>query len=472
MLTANEETELLELLEDEWRSKCRDSFWAFCQFAVPRQYKADRQHLRELADTLQAFVEDRLKLPNGDIATKLMLNMPPRHGKTLTVENLICWMLGNSPLSSAIVVSYGDELSQRFAKYVRNVIQEEKANDSLTVFSDIFQGVKVKDGDGAVKSWSLEGSHFSFLATSPGSTITGTGAKFGVIDDLIKNAKEAFNARILEEHWDWYTNTYLSRLEAGAKQIVIMTRWSTGDLCGRLLAFEPDEWYVVKMPAFDGTKMLCDSILSHKEFLSRQRKTDPVIFAGNYQQEPFDSEDRLYLEFKTYSADTLPKDGIVEAYVDTADQGKDYLAAMVYRNKANLLYAMDVIYTQAPMETTEVQTARMLIENNCDRVWIESNNGGRGFARNVERIMREAGYTRCRVEWFHQSENKWARIQTNATTVTNCIIMPEGWHHRWPQFYHDVMAVSRMTMPEHDDAPDMLTGATEKSISTLKFEIY
>src|SRR5512136_979281 len=96
--------------------------------------------------------------------------------------------------------------------------------------------------------WRLEGSHFSFLVTSSTGTMTGVGCKWGIIDDLVRDAKEAYNDRIMDEHWDFYNNTYSSRLEAGARELIIMTRWGVNDLCGKILSTNPDDWHVIKMP--------------------------------------------------------------------------------------------------------------------------------------------------------------------------------------------------------------------------------
>jgi predicted phage terminase large subunit-like protein len=396
--------------------------------------------------------------------------MPPRHGKTLTVELLTEWVLGKDPTIGVMVACYNETLSSRFSKAVRGGITEKPVKIEKPVFCDYFPGVSIKDGDGAMQLWALDGSHFSFLATSPGGTMTGIGAQLLVIDDLIKNAEEANNERILDEHAEWYYNTVLSRLESGAKQIIIQTRWATKDLSGRLIAQEGEKWDKVIMPAQaeDGA-MLCPDILNAEEYEDRKTKTDPVIIAGNYQQAPYDSYDVLYLAFKTYAFGTLPTTGTIEAYFDTADEGKDFLAGAVYRVHNNTAYILDLIYTQAPMEQTEGQSALMIASNKCQTAWIESNNGGRGFARNVERIMREiANYSACSIKWFHQGENKVARITANATNVVNSIVFPVGWENRWPEFRRDVMALSRMSKWIHDDAPDMLTGIVEKSITKAK----
>lgn len=101
---------------------------------------------------------------------------------------------------------------------------------------------------------------------------------------------------------------------------------------------------------------------------------------------------------------------IRKAYVDTADTGDDYLCGIVYDETDIGNFVVDVIYTQKPMEYTETATAHMLSKHMVAEAWIESNNGGRGFARNVERQMRQMGNNHTRVKWFAQTDNKDVRI--------------------------------------------------------------
>lgn len=455
----------------------RQNFYAYCRIRMPRVYRKDRPHLKDICDTLEAFYHDRLIGDDGKPVQRLILNAPPRHGKTLTLINFAQWIYGRDPLSSIIDISYNETLSGRYARAVRDGIQEPSVDPSAIVYADVFPKTKVKKGDASYQLWSLEGSHFSFLATSPGATLTGTGTKWMFIDDIIKSAEEAFNQRILDEHWDFYTNTALSRLESGAKQIVLQTRWSTKDLTGKLLAFEPDKWHVIKVRAnkrfpelpLSDDDMLCPSILDAETYRDRKGKTDAIIFGSNYDQEPYDSVDRLYGEFKTYSA--LPDGGRIEAYFDTADTGSDFLSGGAYKIVNGVIYMLDVLHTQAPMEETEIATARLLSANNVDAAWIESNNGGRGFSRNVERILRETGNTRTVIRPFTQTGNKESRILANSSTVTNCIIMPEGWQYKWPVFHQEVTQASRSGKRVHDDSLDFLSGACEKSLSKT-FEIW
>jgi predicted phage terminase large subunit-like protein len=115
------------------------------------------------------------------------------------------------------------------------------------------------------------------------------------------------------------------------------------------------------------------------------------------------------------------------------------------------------------METTETETAKRLHDHNVGVADIESNNGGRGFARNVERILRNKfNSNRTRIKWFHQSQNKMARILSNATWVMDHIYFPNNWMDKWPAYYKAMNTYQREGKNEHDDAPDTTTGIAEK----------
>ena len=366
--------------------------------------------------------------------------------------------------------SYNETLSTTFSKNVRNTIQEVKGDKDKIVFSDIFPGVVIKQGDGAMNLWSLEGGYNNYLATAPGGTATGFGCSLMIIDDLIKNKEEAYNANVLDKHWEWYAQTMLSRLEEGGKIIIIMTRWVTGDLAGRAIEHykaEGKKIKHIKMKAVQDDKgtMLCDEILSYKSYLSKAKAMGPEIASANYQQEPIDVKGRLYGEFKTYV--DLPKEKIVKisAYCDTADTGEDFLCNIIYADCKDSAYILDVIYTKEAMEITEPLVAEAYKKFNVNVADIESNNGGRAFARNIERITRDKGNYKTVVKWFHQSGNKIARILSNSAWVNNNIYMPIDWKNKWSEFAKDIISYQKEGKNKHDDGPDALTGVAEKVIN-------
>lgn len=462
--------DLYEKRKEKMLKKARNEFFFYCHLRASDFYKYDRPFLINLCNDLQEFVEGEDEV--------LILNLPPRHGKSRTVGLLVEWLLGKDVNTKIMTGSYNETLSTMFSKNVRNTIQETKADKDKIIYNDIFPDTHIKHGDGAMNLWSLEGGYNNYLATSPGGTATGFGCNFLIIDDLIKNSEEAFNDNILEKQWDWFTQTMLSRLEEGGKTIIIMTRWANGDLAGRALDHYAEEGKKVKhiiMKALqdDGT-MLCDEILSLKSYKSKIRAMGAEIASANYQQEPIDLKGRLYTSIKTY--DKLPMDQQgnllfteIKNYTDTADTGGDYLCSICYGVYNKEAYIKDLIYTKEPMEVTEPAVAKMLLENNVNIADIESNNGGRGFARAVERELKERGSNRTRVQWFHQSANKKARILSNSTWVMDHIYFPKNWIDRWPEFAKAILSYLREGKNLNDDGPDTLTGIAEKCCNKKRF---
>lgn len=425
---------------------------------APKFYKKNRGYLVKLCNELQSFIESDDEV--------LIVNMPPRHGKSYTATMLVEWILGKNKEAKIMTGSYNETLSTNFSKSVRNTIQEERGDKDKVIYADVFPDTSIKRGDGAANLWSLEGGYNNYLATAPGGTATGFGASILVIDDLIKNSQEAYNETVLEKHWDWFTNTMLSRLEEGGKIIIIMTRWASKDLAGRALEHFTEGGNKVRhinMKALqDDGSMLCDEVLSHKSYQTKVKAMGEDIASANYQQVPIDLKGCLYSGFKTYITAPYEQFESIKTYVDTADQGSDYLCSIVYGVYNQEAYVLDVYYTKAAMEVTEEETARRIYENNVNVADIESNNGGRGFARSVERILRDVFKSnKTKIRWFHQSKNKVARILSNSTWVMDHVYYPVNWRDRWPEYYKAMVSYQREGKNKNDDAPDATTGVAE-----------
>ena len=444
------------------RELARREFFYFCNLMASDFYKSERRYLVELCEALQSFYED-------EKAKVLIINEPPRHGKSRTASLFVEWVLGRNPAEKIMTGSYNNILSATFAKNVRNAIQEVKADDNITVYSDIFPNVRIKRGDAAMDMWSLDGGYNSYLATSPSGTATGFGCSLLIIDDIIKNAEEAYNETAKEKSWLWFTNTMLSRLEEGGKILIIMTRWASDDLAGRAIEHFGKAAKVITMKALqpDGT-MLCDEILSRRSYEEKVRAMGADIASANYQQEPIDLKGQLYSSFKTY--ERIPTDAngnplftAVRNYTDTADTGSDYLCSIVYGVYNGEAYVLDLLYTKDAMEETEPATAAMLYKNDVNVADFESNNGGRGFARQVRRILQDTYKSnKTVINTFAQTKNKAARILSNSTWVMEHIYFPVNWKNRWPEYYRAMTRYQREGKNANDDAPDATTGIAEK----------
>lgn len=445
----------------------RRSFWWFCKAMHPRFYKDDREYLKNLCDDLQAFYET-------DEHSVFCVCLPPRHGKSFTLQHFTEWIFGRNIHEKIMTGSYNETLSTSFSRSVRDTIGEQKADPDRIVYSDIFPHSRIKRGNSAANLWGLEGSYFSYLATSPTGTATGFGCSFLIVDDLIKNAEEAFNELTKEKHWDWFCNTMLSRLEEGGKVVIVMTRWASDDLAGRILEHYRDDMdrvrYITMKAVQEDGSMLCDELLSKKSYEQKIKAMGLDVASANYQQEPLDLKGRLYTSFKTY--DDLPTDDNGQelyeeicAYADTADTGDDYFCGIVYRKYGGEAFVLDVLYTKAGMEVTEPAFADMLVKHGVNRAYIESNNGGAGFARSIVRIMREKYDTNaCRVQPFYQSKNKFSRILSNSTWVMDHIYFPVNWTNRWRDYAEAMTKYSKEGKNKHDDAPDATTGVAERTM--------
>lgn len=437
-------------------------FWNYCKLFHPDFYKKEKIYLKDLCDRLQNFIESDKKI--------LVVNMPPRFGKSRTATLFVQWLLGRNNKLKIMTGSYNETLSSTFAKQVRDTIATEKSQ-GITVYQDVFPATKIKYGEASMNKWALEGSQVAnYLATSPTGTATGFGADLIIIDDLIKNSEEAFNANILQKHIDWFTNTMLSRTEKGFKLIIIMTRWATNDLAGFILQNYNDVEHIsYKAINEDGTALDPDT-LSLEDFDFKTKNMSKEIVYANYQQEPIDIQGRLYQNLKTYV--DIPKEKVRQrkSYCDTADTGADYLCNIIYDDCKDSAYIVDIIYTKESMEITENLVAAAYNKYQVNLADIESNNGGRGFARNVERRTKELGNYKTIIKWFHQSGNKQSRILANSSWVQNNIYFPVDWQNRWPEFAKDILSYQKEGKNAHDDGPDALTGVAEKMNGNRGYE--
>jgi predicted phage terminase large subunit-like protein len=474
MLNDSEILELETLVRDREISRGISDFWTFCKLKAPNYFSEDREHLKTLAITLQNFSEGRLIKADGMSYKKLMINIPPRHGKSRSLINFCQWKLGKNQNERIIECSYNDDVAGDFAKYTRDGIEEKRIDEEHFVFSDFFPKIKLKFGSQSYYKWALEGQHFNYLGAGIGGSITGKGGSILIIDDPVKNEEEAFNEDRLDKIWQWYIGTFLSRGDTDTGEnpleIIVMTRWSDKDLCGRILASdEAKDWYQIKMKAYDDKTdtMLCGKALSKERYLELQKKMMPEVFWANYLQETVEIRGLLYKTFKTY--DNLPQDKdkrllleSIQNYTDTADEGDDFLCSINYGVYQGEAYILDVIYTKEGMEITEPLTAKFLFEGKVNEARIESNNGGRGFARNVKRILEETHKsTKTVIKWFHQSENKRARILSNSSFVQEHVYFPVNWKDKWPEYFKAMSTYLKEGKNKHDDAQDAITGMAE-----------
>jgi len=191
----------------------------------------------------QLIAEKLEDVEKGKI-TRLMIFMPPRHGKSeLGSVQFPAWYLGRNPSKEIICSSYTSDLAIDFGRKVRNLV-------GAVEYKNLF-GISLKEDSKAANKWNTS-KNGSYVAVGVGGPTTGRGADVFIIDDPYKNRKEADSPLIREQSWKWYISTAYTRLSPNGAIILIMTRWHDDDLAGRLVAQAKttgDKWDILSFPA-------------------------------------------------------------------------------------------------------------------------------------------------------------------------------------------------------------------------------
>ena len=428
---------------------------------------------------LEEFARGRIR--------KLIITMPPQHGKSVGATTLLpAYILGLDPDQRIAIASYSASLASRFNRRVQRII-ESKEYGELFPDTTIKQGGKPAEYVRTADEVEIIGRRGGLLSVGREGSLTGNRVDCFILDDLYKDAMEANSPIIRENCWEWYTSVVKTRMHNASRELIIFTRWHEEDLIGELTRREPtlmltewnqldnlDEntWVYLNFeaikcsPSSEIDPRTEDEALweeqQSRSLLEAKRKLDPRRFECMYQGHPSSRDGLLYGDsFGEY--DDLPRDLVrLGNYTDTADTGDDYLCSLCYAvDTDGVIYITDAVYSREPMEVTEGLVGEMLIRNDTRTALIESNNGGRGFARAVQKLARTT-----RVEWFHQNGNKEARILSHSATVLHNLRFPRNWRQRWPDLYNHLTTYCRLFRANRwHDAADVVTGIVEHEIT-------
>ena len=181
---------------------------------------------------------------------RLMLLMPPRHGKSeIASRNFPAWHMGQYPDHEFIACSYNVSLAMDFSRKVKQIISDP-------LYKTVFE-TTLDPNNQSTETWGLAGSRGGYVAAGIGGAITGKGAHILLIDDPVKNAEEADSPDTRAKIWEWYLSTAYSRLAPGGGVLIIQTWWHDDDLAGKLQTMmreghddeHVDQFEVIKYPA-------------------------------------------------------------------------------------------------------------------------------------------------------------------------------------------------------------------------------
>lgn len=453
---------------------------SFADFAVTVYPFLEMQPFHEVYyRLLEMFAAGRVR--------RLMVSMPPQHGKSVGASTLLpAYMLGLAPDTKVAVVSYSAALASKFNRRVQRIIESEE-------YGELFPETRIKCGGkpaGYVRTSDeveIVGHEGGLLSVGREGSLTGNRVDCFILDDLYKDAMEANSPLVRENCWEWYTSVVRTRMHNASSELIVFTRWHDEDLIGELRRRErcvelrewadidrvgEGEWLSLNFEALKSSpacgidpRGAGEALWPERQsaaLLESKRRLDPLRFECMYQGHPSSRGGLLYGDgFVEY--DTLPAEIVRYAgYTDTADTGDDYLCSVAYAVDADgMIYLLDAVYSREPMEVTEGLVAEMVGRTPIGSMLVESNNGGRGFARALQRLL-----PRVRIEWFHQSGNKEARILSYSATVIHTMRFPRGWAQLWPEMYAHLTSYSRIFRSNRwHDAPDVLTGIIEREAS-------
>lgn len=297
------------------RRSARNSLIDFAgEVKVDPNFKPYQFHC-ELSEQLE-------RVERGEVK-RLMILVPPRHGKsTLATKAFPAWFLGRNPNKKIITVSYGAELATEFGRDVRNLIDTEE-------FQDLFP-IRLRKDSKAANRWNTDNGG-AYIATGIGGPVIGKGGDIIIVDDPHKNRKEADSRTFSDDVSNYYQSTLYSRQQPGGKTaiVVIMQRWNTYDLAGRLLDLaksdpKADQWEIVEMPAIhDGegnavdpdhpkAQALCPEMFDLGSLESIKVNSGPRNWASQYQQKPsIDGGEIVKTEWFGYWSDDPSHEGCI-----------------------------------------------------------------------------------------------------------------------------------------------------------------
>lgn len=312
----------------------------------------DAPHHRLIARHLEA-------VERGDI-TRLMITMPPRHGKSMLASEFFpAWYMGRNPDHYVVTATYAQELADDFGRKVKNQIEDE-------AYQAIFPGVGLADDSKSAKRFHIEGrtggiehqttQRGAFYAVGVGGPLTGRGAHLLLIDDPVKNREEADSEVMRRKTRDWYTSTAYTRLMPGGRVVIIQTRWHEDDLSGWLQEEHGHEgWVCLDLPAIDDDGQALWPEQYPVEALQRiQRALPPRDWSALYQQRPApDTGDYFKREWiHEVEPDTMPAREAMQIfgasdYAVTANGGDYTVHVVLGIDYTGRLWLLDLWRAQA-----------------------------------------------------------------------------------------------------------------------------
>lgn len=446
-----------------------DSFMTYIELdrKPEKRFYAPRKHyLRPMVQGFQDVLDGKLRL--------LTISMPKRAGKSQTGINFVNMISGKFPDRSTLMEGTGDDLVKSFY----NGCLEYLTVPNEYLFYDVFPDARLVQTNADTKTANLKSkSRFpTIMCRSIDARQVGLSEATNVLylDDCVEGREEAKNRQRLDDKWEVISGDIMGRAIEGTPMVFTGTRYSLYDPIGRVQEHAQREgwaWRAIEIPALDlvtdesnyeyereGKKVFTTAYFrEQRELLSAEQ------FESEFQQQPFEAKGLLFNKDELNYFFELPKDrdpDTIIAVGDTAESGSDSTSMPVAKIYGNDVYIVDVVFDDSPAEVTKPECAKCLIDNRVASAVFESNNAGQYFARDVDQIIRERGYS-VGIRTKRTISNKQTRIEFASDNIKkNFYFKHPSTYKRGSQYWNfmkEVTTYTRSGKVPHDDAPDSLS---------------
>lgn len=446
-----------------------DSFMTYIELdrKPEKRFYAPRKHyLRSMVQGFQDVLDGKLRL--------LTISMPKRAGKSQTGINFVNMLSGKFPDRSTLMEGTGDDLVKSFY----NGCLEYLTVPNEYLFYDVFPDARLIQTNADSKTINLKSkSRFpTIMCRSIDARQVGLSEATNVLylDDCVEGREEAKNRQRLDDKWEVISGDIMGRAIEGTPMVFTGTRYSLYDPIGRVQEHAQREgwaWRAIEIPALDlvtdesnyeyereGKKVFTTAYFrEQRELLSAEQ------FESEFQQQPFEAKGLLFNKDELNYFFELPKDrdpDTIIAVGDTAESGSDSTSMPVAKIYGNDVYIVDVVFDDSPAEVTKPECAKCLIENKVASAVFESNNAGQYYARDVDQIIRDRGYS-VGIRTKRTISNKQTRIEFASDNIKkNFYFKHPSTYKRGSQYWNfmkEVTTYTRSGKVPHDDAPDSLS---------------
>lgn len=446
-----------------------DSFMTYIELdrKPEKRFYAPRKHyLRPMVQGFQDVLNGKLRL--------LTISMPKRAGKSQTGINFVNMLSGKFPDRSTLMEGTGDDLVKSFY----NGCLEYLTVPNEYLFYDVFPDARLIQTNADSKTINLKSkSRFpTIMCRSIDARQVGLSEATNVLylDDCVEGREEAKNRQRLDDKWEVISGDIMGRAIEGTPMVFTGTRYSLYDPIGRVQEHAQREgwaWRAIEIPALDlvtdesnyeyereGKKVFTTAYFrEQRELLSAEQ------FESEFQQQPFEAKGLLFNKDELNYFFELPKDrdpDTIIAVGDTAESGSDSTSMPVAMIYGNAVYIVDVVFDDSPAEVTKPECAKCLIENKVASAVFESNNAGQYYARDVDQIIRDRGYS-VGIRTKRTISNKQTRIEFASDNIKkNFYFKHPSTYKRGSQYWNfmkEVTTYTRSGKVPHDDAPDSLS---------------